>query len=61
MSKELLKKHFASSTRKKYFKDLGGRWLIASASEGVEEGKQRISSDRYKSGYYTDAKIKSIG
>lgn len=59
--KELLKKHFASSTRKKYFKDLGGRWLTASAAEGVEEGKQRISSDRYKNGYYTDAKIKSIG
>lgn len=58
--KELLKKHFASSTRKKYFKDLGGRWLTASAAEGVEEGKQRISSDRYKNGYYTDAKIKSI-
>lgn len=58
--KELLKKHFASSTKKKYFKDLSGRWLVASASEGVEEGKQRISSDRYKNGYYTDAKIKSI-
>lgn len=60
MSKELLKKHFASSTRKKYLKDLGGRWITASAAEGVEEGKQRISSDRYKNGYYTDAKIKSI-
>ena len=61
ISKELLKKHFASSTKRKYFKDLGGRWLTASAAEGVEEGKQRISSNRYKNGYYTDARIKSIG
>ena len=57
----LLRKHFASSTRNKYFKDIAGRWAIASAVEGIEEGKQRISSDRYKNGYYTDAKIKSIG
>lgn len=59
--KELLKKKFASSTKTKYFKDIAGRWAIASAAEGVEEGKQHISADRYKSGYYTDAKIKSIG
>lgn len=57
----LLKKRFASSTKKKYFKDIAGRWAIASAAEGVEEGKQHISSERYKNGYYTDAKIKTIG
>ena len=57
----LLRKHFASSTRNKYFKDIAGRWAMASAAEGIEEGKQHISAERYKNGYYTDAKIKSIG
>lgn len=58
---KLLRKHFASSTRNKYFRDIAGRWALASAAEGIEEGKQHISSERYKNGYYTDAKIKSIG
>lgn len=58
---EILKRNFMKSTKKKYFKDIAGRWFTTSVAEGVEEGKQRISSDRYKNGYYTDAKIKSIG
>lgn len=35
----LLKKKFASSTKMRYFKDIAGRWAVASAAEGVEEGK----------------------
>lgn len=57
----LLKKKFLGSTTKRYIKDISGRLLLASAAEGIEEGKQSISANRYSSGYYTDAKIKSIG
>lgn len=58
---DLLGKHLISDTRKRYFKDLAGRWALASFSEGVEEGKQSISAERYKNGEYTSDKIKSIG
>ncbi len=58
---KLLKKKFLGSTTKRYIKDISGRLLLASAAEGIEEGKQSISANRYASGYYTDAKIKSIG
>lgn len=61
LPKEVLARKFKRDARNRYFKDIAGRWALASASEGIEEGKQRISADRYKNGYYTDAKIKSIG
>lgn len=35
----VLRRKFASSTRNKYIKDITGRWLLASSSEGIEEGK----------------------
>lgn len=61
LPKEVLKKKFSSSLRNKYIKDIAGRWILSSISEGIEEGKQHISAERFKNGYYTDAKIKSIG
>lgn len=57
----VLKRKFFGDTAKRYFKDIAGRWALSSIEEGVEEGKQYISSEKYKNGYYTDAKIKSIG
>lgn len=54
-------KKFLREPRNRYFKDIAGRWAVASVAEGIEEGKQSISSNRYKEGYYTTDKIKSIG
>ena len=52
---------FLSEPRKRYIKDIGGRWILSSIEEGVEEGKQHISAEKYKSGEYSSAVIKSIG
>ena len=53
-------KKFLSEPRKKYIKDITGKWILASVSGGAEEGKQRIASDKYKSGQYTSDQIKSF-
>ena len=52
---------FLNEPRKRYIKDIGGRWILSSIEEGVEEGKQHISAEKYKSGEYSSAVIKSIG
>ena len=41
-------------------KDIAGRWMLSSIQEGIEEGKQHISAERYKSGEYTSDVIKSM-
>ena len=57
----VLAKKFMHEPKIRYFKDITGRWVASSISESIEEGKQNISANRYKSGEYTSEKIKSIG
>lgn len=52
---------FLNEPRKQLIKDIGGRWLLASSSEAIEEMKQSIAAEKYKSGEYTSAEIKSYG
>lgn len=52
---------FLNEPRKRYIKDIAGRWMLSSVQEGVEEGKQHISAEKYKSGEYTSDVIKSFG
>ena len=50
---------FLSEPRKRFIKDISGRWILSSIQEGVEEGVQHISAEKYKSGEYTSDVIKS--
>lgn len=52
---------FLTEPRKRLIKDISGRWILSSIEEGVEEGKQHISSNRYKNNEYATDKIKSFG
>ena len=52
---------FLNEPRKQYMKDIAGRWMLSSIQEGVEEGKQHISAEKYKYGEYTSDVIKSLG
>lgn len=54
-------KKFMREPKVRYMKDIAGRWIASSVEEAIEEGKQNISANRYKSGEYTSEKIKSIG
>lgn len=56
---EILTKKFLSEPKKRLLKDISGRWLMSSISEGVEEGVQSISAEKYKSGEYDSDVIKS--
>lgn len=61
VSKNLLRKKFGRDVKRRYFKDIAGRYVLSAASEGNEEYKQFAASERFKSGGYNDAKIKSLG
>lgn len=52
---------FFTEPRKRLIKDISGRWILSSIEEGVEEGKQHISANKYKNNEYTTDKIKSFG
>lgn len=51
---------FLNEPRKKLIKDISGRWLLSSVEGGIEEGKQHIAADKYKSGEYSSDVIKSM-
>lgn len=57
---EVLRKSFKWGNRKLYMKDIAGRWIKSSIAEGIEEGKQHVSAERYKSGKYNSAIIKGF-
>ena len=56
-----LAKKFMREPKVRYMKDITGRWIASGIEEAIEEGKQNISANRYKSGEYTSEKIKSVG
>ena len=56
---KILEKQFLSEPKKRIIKDIAGRWLMSSISEGVEEGVQSISAEKFKSGEYDTDVVKS--
>jgi hypothetical protein len=56
---KILEKQFLSAPKKRIIKDIAGRWLMSSISEGVEEGVQSISAEKFKSGEYDTDVVKS--
>ena len=60
MPEATLGKAIIGSTRTKYMLDISGRLIKVSLSEGIEEGKQGIVSNRFKNGYYDSNIVKSV-
>lgn len=56
LSKDL-DKVLKRNTALKYTKDIGGRVILSAISEGIEEGKQAVNAEKYKSGQYDTENI----
>ena len=57
---ETLTKVLSNSTRNRYMRDIAGRMIAVSVSEGIEEGKQGIVQRRMENDYYNSNIVKSI-